>query len=339
MSITEPSGSFIYSPKIRDQSVVRKFISQNGRGYIALSIIDGTPGNVLATESKAVDADAGTIALTVYFDDVTAQFPPAVPGVPVATVDSTGITRTDVGMYYYDLGPAVTAYRGTLTAVWTYAVNGVQFTYTDYLQILGAMRFYDTLNQQEQSIVEQVSFMVGDIFDSTEGGPQLIEPFQTKYDYDRLAQLERLAVTRFNLMHTFNNRPSTWGVGVGTQTLPAQAAGLMVIGTYLELVRHLIRSYIEIPAFQGTNVTYVDRRDYYQRWQSVLETEWPDYDKMVRAYKIGQLDMARGSLLVAGGIYGGSALGVFQSGTYAAQVRSWRFYPAAPAISWGATQH
>jgi hypothetical protein len=60
---------------------------------------------------------------------------------------------------------------------------------------------------------------------------------------------------------------------------------------------------------------------------------------MVRAYKIGQLNMARGSLLVAGGIYGGSALGVFMSGTYAAQVRSWRFYPAAAAISWGATSH
>ena len=339
MPITSPSGQNTYSPKIRDQSIVRKFLSQGGRGYIALSIIDGVPSTVVGVQSKAVDPDDGTIALNVYFNDVTAEFPVAPPGTLIATADSAEITRTDVGMFYYEIGPPLTAYRGTLTAVWIYAIDGVQFTFTDHLQILQPMGFYDTLNQQEQSIIEQVSYMVGDVFDSTEGGPNLIEPFQTHYDYERLAQLERLAVTRFNFLHNFNNHPYSYGVGPGTQTVPPQAAGLLVIGTYLELVRHLIRSYTEIPAMQGANVTYTDRRDYQQRWQTIYQTDWPEYDSMVRAYKIGQLNMARGSLLVAGGIYGGSALGVFQSGTYAAQVRSWRFYPAAPAISWGATSH
>lgn len=339
MPITSPSGTAIYSPKIRDQSIVRKFISQGGTGYIALTIMAGVPGTAVSQQAAPVDPDVDTIALTVYFNDVTAEFPVAAPGTQIVTADHTEITRTDVGMFYYEIGPALTQYRGTLTAVWSYAIDGVSFTFTDHLQILEPMGFYDTLNAQEQSIVEQVSFMVGDIFDSTEGGPQLIEPFQTHYDYNRLAELERLAVTRFNLMSTFSNPPSTYGVGPGTQTVPLQAAGLMVIGTYLELVRHLVRSYVEIPLFQGTNVTYVDRRDYYQRWQSIYQTDWPEYQSMVRAFKIGQLNMARGSLLVAGGIYGGSALGVFQAGTYAAQVRSWRFYPAAPAISWGATSH
>jgi hypothetical protein len=96
---------------------------------------------------------------------------------------------------------------------------------------------------------------------------------------------------------------------------------------------------VEIPAFPGTNVTFVDRRDYFQRWQTIYQTDWPEYQQMVRNFKVGQLDLGRGALLVAGGIYGGSALGVFQAGLYSSQVRSMRFYPAAPAIAWGATSH
>jgi hypothetical protein len=336
MPITQPSGAYISTPKIRDQSIVRKFVSQGGRGYLALGIFDGTPGDTVAEQSKATDADTDTISLVVYFNDVTAQYPAAPPGTAVATADSTEIAHDGTGMYHYDVGPALTQNRGTLTAVWSYQISGTAFTFTDYLQILNPMRFYDTLNDQEQSIVEQVGFMLGDCFDSTEGGPQLIEPFQTHYDYERLAQLERLAVSRFNLMHNFSNPPYSFGVGPGTQTVPPSAAGLLVQGTYLETVRHLVRSYTEIPVFTGTNVGYVDRTSYMQRWQSVFETDWADYDKMVRAWKIGQLNLARGAILGAGGYYGGNGYGgVFIAGGYAAQVRSMRFYPAAPSIGFG----
>lgn len=339
MTTAEPSGQQIYSPKIRDQSLVRKFIAQGGRGYLALAIVDGTPGAIGAPLSGAVDPDAGSLHLTVFFDDVLAQFPAAEPGTQVVDVDSSAITRTDTGMYYYELGPPLTAYRGVLTARWSYAINGVTLTFTDYAQILNQMPFWDSLNAQEQSIVEQVTYMVGDVFDSTEGGPQLIEPFQTHYDYERLARLEQLAINRFNFMSTFSNPPSSYGMGPGAATLPASLAGLLVIGTYLELVRHLVRSYVEIPAFPNTEVTYVDRRDYWQRWNQIFEQEWPEYQQMVQAAKIGMMNLGRGSLLVGGGIFGGSAMGLFQAGGYAAQTRSFRFYPAAPAISFGAMKH
>ena len=341
MTTAEPSGQSIYSPKIRDQALVRKFISQNGSGYVALSIVTGSPGAVAGGGSKAVDSDAGTLTLQVWFNDVTAEFPTSSDprGTQIINVTESAITRTDTGMYYYDIGPQHTAYRGVLTVQWNYRVNGVSFTYTDNLQILEQQPLYDSLNAQEQSIIEQVSWMMGDLFDSTEGGPYLIEPFQTHYNYERLAQLETIAVTRLNLMSNFNNPPTSWGVGPGTQTVPPTFAGLLVIGTYLELVRHLIRSYTEMPNFPGTNVTFVDRRDYAQRWQTIFQQDWPEYQMMVRNAKISLLNMSSGSLLVAGGIYGGSAMGIFQAGTYASQVRSWRFYPAAPAISWGATGH
>lgn len=338
MAITEPSGSTVWSPKIRDQSVVRKFISQNGRGYTAISITDGIPGPTTATGSGNVDPDADSIALKVWFQDVSDPFSTS-PGALVVNVDHTQITRTDTGMYYYEIGPPLTRSRGILTLQWTYTINTVPFTYVDFAQVLEQQGLYDSLNAQEQLIVQRVTWMFGDLFDSTEGGPQLIEPFQTHWTYERLAQMEYLAIDRFNFMSTFSNVPSSYGLGPGAKTLPEQFAGLMVLGTYLEVLRHLIRSYVEIPDFPGTDVTYTNRRDYFDRWNTVFTEEWPDYQKMVRNAKIGMLNMARGALLVGGGIYGGNALGIFQAGTYASQVRSWRFYPAAPAISWGASNH
>ncbi len=326
-STTAPSGQTVYSPKIRDQSLVRKFISQNGTGYTAISITDGT---------GYVDPDPGSLNLAVYFDDVTALSPPAPPGVQIVYVGEALITRTDVGHFYYLLGPPNTAARGTLTMIWTYTVNGSPFTFMDFAQILNPMPLYETLSDAEKSIVEQVSWMIGDIFDSTEGGPNLIEPFQTHFDYERIAQMMRISVTRMN----FIGFPvENWAVGTDGSALPPTFQGLSVIGTYLEVVRHLIASYTEIPLFQGMNVTYADRRDYAQRWQSIFSAEWPEYLTYVKMAKRSLLNMARGALLVGGGIYGGNALGIFQAGTYASQVRSWRFYPAAPAISWGSMSH
>ena len=327
MTTIEPSGQNVTSPKIRDQSLVRKFIAQNGTGYTALAITSG---------DSFVDPDAGTLNLQVFFDDVTLQYPPTPPGNLIVNVGSNLITRQEQGHFYYEIGPPNTAYRGVLTMIWTYQINGVPFTYMDFAQILNQMPLYESLRDSEKCVIEEVTWMLGDLFDSTEGGPNIIEPFQTHFDYERLAQCEKRAITRTNLI----GFPVTqWGLGPNTQQVPPDFQGLLVIGTYLEAMRHLIASYTEIPAFQGTNVGFSDRRDYAQRWQSIFSTEWPEYITMTKMAKRKLLQLGRGALLVGGGIYGGNALGIFQAGTYASQVRSWRFYPAAPSISWGASSH
>ena len=360
----EPSGSGVYSPKIRDEALVRKFVSLNSPGYVAISIQQG---------ATPVDPDEGTLQLGVWFNDVlTNPTPdPAHPwGTQVLALTPEGITRTDVGKYYYDLGPALTANRGLLTVQWVYEVNGQLCQFLDHLQILGSMPLYDSLSDQERSVVEQVSWMFGDLYDSTEGGPHLIEEFQTHWDYERIAQMMRIAVNRMNFIGNYNNPPTTWSVGHGSVStnqvtaeierpdgstfimyansgaraaggtpVPASFIGLTVLGTYVEVLRHLRDSYTEIPARPGMDVTYTDRRDYWQRWSANLQAEDQEWKMAVKKAKASLLSLSRGSLLVAGGIYGGSSLGIFQAGTYAAQVRSWRFYPSAPAISWGATRH
>jgi hypothetical protein len=83
-------------------------------------------------------------------------------------------------------------------------------------------------------------------------------------------------------------------------------------------------------------VTYTDRRDYNERWYRVLEEETPSYEKAIKMAKRSLLNLGRGSLLVAGGIYGGGMKGgFFIPGLYAAQTRSLRFYPASFAVGIG----
>lgn len=325
MTITQPSGESVYSPKIREQSLVRKFVSQGGQGYVAIDIYDGT---------NSVDPDPDTLTLDIWFCDPTAT-PGADPrGTKLATVPADQIHREDTGKYDYQIGPPNTAYRGLLTVQWRYQVNGTAFSYSDHLQILNPMPLYESLTPGQKSVVEQVSWMFGDLFDSTEGGPHLIEPFQTHFDYERIAQLMNQAALKIGLTGFPIN---TWGVGPESTSPPAELNGLLILGTYYEVIRHLVRSYTEIPAFQGMNVTYTDRRDYSMRWQQILSTEWPDYVRMVKMAKRKMLSLSRGSLLVAGGIYGGNAKGIFRAGSYAAAVRGWRFYPASPAIHFGCT--
>jgi hypothetical protein len=366
----EPSGVSVWSPKITNESLVRKFISLNGNGYIAIAIQDNTTGS----QALAVDPDPESLALAIWFNDVVSAPSTTNPyGTQVLTVTADSITRADVGAYYYDLGPALTGNRGLITAVWTYTVNSVQFQFTDHLQVLDPMPLYDSLTDGEKSTVEQVSWMFGDLYDSTEGGPHIIEEFQTKWNYERIAQMMGIAVTRMNMLGNYGNPPTTWSIGTasssgaytvpgqvvtqtqtlpdgsstsvsfttvssttgGTSSVPASFAGLVVIGTYIECMRHFRDSYTEIPNRAGMDVTYTDRRDYWQRWQANLQAEVQDWETMVKKAKMSLLSMSSGSVLVAGGIYGTNA-GIFVYGQYASAVRSMRFYPAAPAISWAA---
>lgn len=316
-----PIGA-IYSPKVRESALARKFISQDSGGYVALGIYNGqTP----------VDADVDTVGIKLFFNDASPSAAP--PGTLLFSADppSDLIIRDDVGKYHFGITPAVTANRGFLTVVWSYQVGGVDFTFTDNLQVLEHMPLWERLSDEEKGIVESISWMFADSFDSTEGGPYLFETYQSHFNYERIAQLTRVAMYRIN---TTGNPPTEFEVGgePGKYTpIPGFMKGTLVIGGYIEVLRHLVRNYTEIPMFQGANITYADRRDYQQRWQQVLQDEEQNYKSMVIQAKRKLLGLGSTSILVGGGPWFGGG-GGFMPGMWAAQTRGARFYPAAPAL-------
>lgn len=321
-----PDGNYVVSPKIVSQATARKFVGQNGRGYMAIGILDDA-GN-------PVDPDDGTISLNVYLNlvDGTSVDPRGNQVITAANETTTpAIIKDDIGKYHYDIGPQLTNQRGTLTAEWDYSVNSVEFTFIDNMIIMEQMPTYDGLSDASKLIVERASWFFADLFDSTAGGPWLAENFQTHFGYERIAQLTYQAILKLN---TTGYPVTNYGVDASSAVIPENFTGLAVWATKLEIMRHLILSYTEQPQFQNMQTTFTDRRDYAQRWQAVLTAEEPQFTKAAIMSKRSLLNLGGGSLLVAGGIYGGTAgRSIFITGMYVAQVRAFRFYPAAPSVS------
>ena len=323
-----PDGDHIVSPKIVSQATARRFVGQNGRGYMSIGIVD--------QDGMPVDPDPDTLRLKVYLNLLDGSSVDPKGNLVVDVTDTTvpRIIRDDVGKFHYDIGPQLTAQKGTLTAEWEYGATTQQFTFVDNMQILDQMPVYDSLAEDTKLIVEQSSWFFADLFDSTAGGPWLQENFQTHFNYERIAHLMAHATTKFN---TLGFPVTEYGVSVNDNAIPDNFKGIITWGTKLEIIRHLIRSYTEQPDFRNMATTYTDRRDYSQRWLEVLQEEKPEYEKAVKMSKRGLLNLGRGSLLVAGGIYGGTAgRSLFISGMYTAQVRAFRFYPASPSSMWSA---
>jgi hypothetical protein len=311
-----------YSPKVRNQAAARRFVSRGGYGYVSIMIFDGR---------DAVDPD-DELTLKVWYDDTVTEYLDS-RGELIVSVDLDDIQSEETGKFYYELGPGHTSRRGLLHAEWTYTVEGLEFTYRDDMQILDQMPIYESLSEVNKAAVESVWYLFADMFDSENGGPWLTEQYQSHFDYERIAQLMTLALTRFNL----TGSPLTeYGLGVDDSAIPANYQGLIVWGTYLEVIRHLVRSYVEQPEYRNMGTTYTDRQQYMQRWQMILEEEKPLYRSAVIRIKRKQLGLSKGSILVEGGFWGRSN-GIFKAGMTAMLARGARFYPAAAAVSFGGT--
>jgi hypothetical protein len=334
--MTEPTGINVYPPKIRDQSVSRKFVSQYGPGYLALGVFD-------FSTQQPVDPDVGSVTLKVWYNSTIQEFPPTDPrGIQIISVDDhtpgdiilrelDAAGNPEPGKFYYNIGPQHTQERGVLVAEWNYDVGGSPNIFMDYLQILDQMPVYDRMSEENKVLIEQCSWFFADLFDSTTGGPWLQENFQTHFGFERMAQLLGQAVMKFNVI----GYPITnYGITPDAAPVPANFSAILLWGFKLEVIRHLMRSYTEQPNYPNATITWTDRRDYVKRWQDILDEEKDDYLRAVKMSKRGLLNLARGALLVAGGIFGGGARGIFINGMgfYASMARSARFYPASFAI-------
>lgn len=319
--MTSPTGEYVYPAKLRQRSIVRKQVSRYSSQTIGLNI-----KGIINNQESFIDPDIGSVSMTLYLEDNPDTETP--PGNVLATAtDTAGLIHVSTGVYNYILQPNQTIDASLITVYWTYRVSGTQFQYYDFLEVVEPMPTYDGLSDSQKNIVEQTNWMIGDLFDSVNGGPHLIEEFQTKFGYERLAQLLVIACQRLN----YEGQPLTnfvVGDQVGNQ-LPDKWSGVLQWGHYIEVIRHLARSYVEQPQIDGgPGVAYTNRRDYLSRWETILSEEMPDYKHSVRMFKRKQLNLGSGSMLVSGGIFG-RASGFFRS-SYSATARASRFYP----LSW-----
>jgi hypothetical protein len=318
-------GANVYSPKVRNTATMRRQLSRFVQNKIGILVtdIDGTPQS----------ADEDTVALQLYrVVDFTNS---DTDGVLTLEGDEGTIAQDSTGEYTFIIPAELANELTLLRCVWTYQVDSVDYEYVDYFEVVERMSVYDTFTEDEKSVVQQTIWRFGDLFDNTVGGaPSFVEEFQTQYGYNRIAQSAVIATQKINAA----KQPLTHyrvGLGYGEGShFPTEWYGLLSHATYLEVLRHFCRTYVEQPNLVGTNVGYADRRDYLNRWQGILSEEKPVYDDMLRQFKRKHMRLGAGSLIIAGGIYGAGS-GLFRSGTYVSQVRGFRMYPALPSVSYG----
>lgn len=135
------------------------------------------------------------------------------------------------------------------------------------------MAKYDELSDEAKEIVDTTRQRFADLFDNDEFGP-FLEEF-THMDGDRYATLLDLGIGNMQIWLTVTGL--AWGVDTYPYVRPIfrQAA---ILALTIEIIRHLIRSYVEIPDTSRAGAPDIQRRDYLTRWQGVLK----DYEDQLK---------------------------------------------------------
>jgi hypothetical protein len=211
----------------------------------------------------------------------------------VRTADHTG-----TGQYQVQLSPDDTAVLGNYIATWTYQLSGVLKIFNAYFGIGGAEPAYDSLAPDLKQVVDNVWIRFADLFDSPSGGPNLQTYFQTNWNRGRIAQLMGFGVGYLNTM------AQPYSTYTATSFPVAQWGSLLEQATLVEALKHLRRSYVEQPEYQGSSISRLDRRDYLQRWEDVLADEQVLLKQQVDVFKISQMMLGKPAILVSGGVFG-----------------------------------
>lgn len=168
---------------------------------------------------------------------------------------------------------------------------------------------------REQVIAADVWNLLEDCFDSELGGPWLRDMTLSVFDKSKIEQFIPYALIEVN------NTPPTTILDLGTfvriifgpdgvtpiDTESEDAIPVIALGTLIQVIRHLMRSYVEQPAPMGSEVAYEDRRDYLQRWQLILQDLEAEWMRMVTLWKRQFYHFGKSALSIhskAGRLYG-----------------------------------
>lgn len=239
-------------------------------------------------------------------DDITSvewtvQLPDGTKVVEAGTIDPDGagvlrFTDTD------DVGEYIALARFTLD-------NGeVRSTRQDFSVI-------DPFNPPTPSATEVVAeatwTLLEDCFDSYEGGPWLRDKTLSYFNKDKVGFFVPFAMLDINSVQPMTELTLgdfTIVVEGGTEPDVANTSlPILAYGTLIQVIRHLMRSYVEQPQTLGAQIVYEDRRDYLQRWKLILDDLLPEYMRVLILWKRQFLNLGKSALLVhskAGRLYG-----------------------------------
>lgn len=230
--------------------------------------------------------------------------------------------RVELGSYGVTLTSADTAMPVLGTLMWNYTVAGNPQVYGLDIEVGPSAPAYDALSPAWQDIIESVWVKFADLFDSPYGGPNLQVYMQTHFGRNRLAQLLVEALQTLNTASSPHASHEFGGISFPFK----EWGGLLSTSLYIEVIKHLVRSYVEQPeVILGTTFTRFDRRDYMDRWRGILDMETEQFTADLKKYRMANLGLGHLSVLVAGGAYGNWGPQINPGGVGAAAARGYHW--------------
>jgi hypothetical protein len=227
-------------------------------------------------------------------------FPGALTDPGYSPVFMRTATEPVTGIYQTNFLASDTSVPGNYRIDWTFTLAEVTQTISVFVQVGPASPAYDYLPWQMKQVIEDVWIKFADGYDSPYGGPNLQMWYQSHYGRGRIAQLLKQAIQHLNNVSQPQNYYTVDGNGGGL--FPVQQwSGLLNTALTIEVIKQLMRSYVEDPDIQGAVQARMIRRDYMQRWGSMLELEQAEMKSQLDTFKIRQ--MFKQTVLVAGGAY------------------------------------
>ena len=156
---------------------------------------------------------------------------------------------------------------------------------------------FEKVDTQIRVVADGVWTKLEDCFDAEDEGPWLQDVTLHFFREEKMEKFINEAIFDIN----YQNPPTDLALvdfvkedGTVTGTYP-----LLVQAILVQVIRHLMRSYVEQPMPTGAQIAYQDRRDYLQRWKELYELEMQQYLRWLALYKRGFLQLGHAKVLVA----------------------------------------
>lgn len=156
-------------------------------------------------------------------------------------------------------------------------------------------------------LVDTTWLLLEDCFDSEEGGPWLRDMTLSYFSKEKIAAFIPFALLDINMVQPPTQLAVADFTTVQNDGAPDPDMAVLAYGTLIQVIRHLMRSYVEQPANMGSEIAFEDRRDYLQRWQLIIQDLQPEYLRLVTLWKRQFLHLGKSALSVhskAGRLYG-----------------------------------
>lgn len=138
-----------------------------------------------------------------------------------------------------------------------------------------------------------------DLFDSEEGGPWLKDMTLSVFNKTKMENFIDDALIVINFQNPETSFTITEFVSEGPPIARTSSLPILTQALVLQIIRHLMRSYVEQPNPVGAQISWHDRRDYLQRWREVYAIEQEAYKQMLALWKRQFLGLGQTRTLVS----------------------------------------